>query len=130
MVYVTTLLDRTICCTGFCGEDVLSFQRFDEQTKKLLELRTYISQKISLLLKVGNGPGLAFMTFSDALLQLDVPQLWSALFFFMLILLGIDSLFGTLEALIGPIMDLGLFPKTWRRELCAGWWVDQIAFAV
>ncbi|XP_028405656.1 sodium- and chloride-dependent GABA transporter 2-like [Dendronephthya gigantea] len=69
--------------------------------------------------QVGSGPGLAFMTFSDALLQLDVPQLWSILFFFMLILLGIDSEFGTLEASVGPLIDLGLFPKTWRREICA-----------
>jgi solute carrier family 6 amino acid/orphan transporter-like 15/16/17/18/20 len=77
--------------------------------------------KKTLLFKVGSGPGLAFMTFSDALLRLDVPQLWSVLFFFMLILLGIDSEFGTLEASIGPMLDLGIFPKSWRRELCAGW---------
>ena len=61
------------------------------------------------------------MTFSDALLQLDAPQFWSVMFFFMLILLGIDSEFGTLEASVGPIMDLGIFPKSWRREICAGW---------
>ena len=60
------------------------------------------------------------MTFSDALLQLDAPQFWSVLFFFMLILLGIDSEFGTLEAAIGPLIDLGLFPKKWRREVITG----------
>ncbi|XP_031549325.1 sodium- and chloride-dependent GABA transporter 2-like isoform X2 [Actinia tenebrosa] len=65
--------------------------------------------------KVGSGPGLAFMTFSDAMLLMDVSPLWAILFFFMLILLGIDSEFGTLEAAIGPIIDLKLFPKV-RKE--------------
>ncbi|XP_078369233.1 sodium- and chloride-dependent GABA transporter 1-like isoform X1 [Oculina patagonica] len=66
--------------------------------------------------EVGSGPGLAFMTFSDAILLMDVSPLWAILFFFMLILLGIDSEFGTLEAAIGPIMELKIFPNM-RKEL-------------
>ncbi|XP_015771579.1 PREDICTED: sodium-dependent neutral amino acid transporter B(0)AT2-like [Acropora digitifera] len=66
--------------------------------------------------KVGSGPGMAFMTFSDAILLMDVSPLWAILFFFMLILLGIDSEFGTLEGAIGPIMDLKIFPNL-RKEL-------------
>lgn len=39
----------------------------------------------------------------------------------MLILLGIDSEFGTLEASIGQIRELGLFPKkTLRKEIYTG----------
>ena len=56
------------------------------------------------------------MTFSDAILLMDVSPLWAILFFFMLILLGIDSEYGTLEAAIGPIMDLKIFPNM-RKEL-------------
>ena len=56
------------------------------------------------------------MTFSDAILLMDVSPLWAILFFLMLILLGIDSEFGTLEAAIGPIIDLKIFPKM-RKEL-------------
>ena len=66
--------------------------------------------------QVGSGPGLAFMTFSDALLLMDVSPLWAILFFFMLILLGIDSEFGTLEAAIGPLVEMKLFPKI-RKEI-------------
>ena len=76
------------------------------------ELKTGISAS-----EVGSGPGLAFMAFSDALLQLDVSPLWAILFFIMLILLGIDSEFGTLEAVIGPLMELGAFPKKMRKEV-------------
>ena len=39
---------------------------------------------------------------------MDVSPLWAILFFFMLILLGIDSEFGTLEAAIAPFYDLKL----------------------
>ena len=67
------------------------------------------------MFQVGSGPGLAFMTFSDAMLLMDVSPLWAILFFLMLILLGIDSEFGTLEAAIGPLIDLKLFPKI-RKE--------------
>jgi len=57
--------------------------------------------------ELGSGPGLAFMTFSDALLLMDASPFWSIMFFIMLILLGIDSEFGTLEAAISPLYELG-----------------------
>ena len=40
---------------------------------------------------VTDGPGLVFIVFPHALSQMPMPQLWSAVFFTMLILLGIDS---------------------------------------
>lgn len=60
------------------------------------------------------------MAFSDALLQLDISPFWAILFFLMLILLGIDSEFGTLEAVIGPLMEFDFFPKKMRKELFTG----------
>ena len=39
---------------------------------------------------------------------MDVSPLWAILFFFMLLLLGIDSEFGTLEAAVAPFFDMKL----------------------
>jgi len=58
--------------------------------------------------KVDGGPGLAFMAFSDAILLMDGSPFWGVIFFLMLILLGIDSEFGTLEASIAPFIDTGI----------------------
>ncbi|XP_065675972.1 sodium-dependent neutral amino acid transporter B(0)AT3-like isoform X2 [Hydra vulgaris] len=55
---------------------------------------------------IGSGPGLAFITFCDVFLELPFPQAWAAFFFFMLILLGIGSEFGTLEGAIAPFYDM------------------------
>ena len=59
-----------------------------------------------------------FITFCDAFLKMPIPQLWAVLFFLMLLLLGIDSQFGTLEGFIAPFYDLKLVHM--RKELFTG----------
>ncbi|OWA50488.1 Sodium-dependent proline transporter [Hypsibius exemplaris] len=51
------------------------------------------------------GPGLAFIAYPEALSKLPVPQLWAVLFFLMLFLLGLDSEFGLLEAVLTAFYD-------------------------
>ena len=54
---------------------------------------------------VEGGPALAFVVFPDAISQMEIPQLWSFLFFVMLITLGLDSMFTLVESLTTAILD-------------------------
>ncbi|KAH9368210.1 hypothetical protein HPB48_009559 [Haemaphysalis longicornis] len=54
---------------------------------------------------VNAGPGLAFVTYPDALSLIPFPNMWAALFFAVLILLGIDTQMGLCEVLIDSIQD-------------------------
>ncbi|XP_066447007.1 sodium- and chloride-dependent betaine transporter-like isoform X2 [Eleutherodactylus coqui] len=61
-----------------------------------------------------SGPGLAFIVYPKAVTMMPVSQLWSCLFFFMVILLGLDSQFIYVEALCLSIIDM--YPKVLRKR--------------
>lgn len=52
-----------------------------------------------------SGPGLAFVVFPEALSLMPLPGLFSALFFLMLLTLGIDSAFSLVEGINATILD-------------------------
>ena len=51
------------------------------------------------------GPGLVFEVYPEAIATLPASQIWSVLFFVMLIFLGMDSAMGGLECVITGLMD-------------------------
>ena len=54
---------------------------------------------------VTSETALAFITYPDAVSQMPVPPLWSFLFFFMLLTLGLDSMFTFVETLTTCVLD-------------------------
>ncbi|XP_040179612.1 sodium- and chloride-dependent neutral and basic amino acid transporter B(0+)-like [Rana temporaria] len=62
---------------------------------------------------VDSGFALAFIAYPEALSQLPVAPLWSVLFFFMLLTLGLDSQFASVETITTTIHDA--FPAVMKK---------------
>lgn len=83
-----------------------------------LDIKTCNMHK--LLSEGVEGTGLAFIVFAEAITKMPGSPFWSVLFFFMLLCLGISTLFGNIEGVVVPLRDLNLFPKKWPQEAMTG----------
>ncbi|XP_058475789.1 sodium-dependent neutral amino acid transporter B(0)AT1-like isoform X2 [Solea solea] len=80
---------------------------------KTCDLHTFLSEGVE-------GTGLAFIVFAEAITKMPGSPFWSVLFFFMLLCLGISTLFGNIEGVVVPLRDLNVFPKKWPQEAVTG----------
>ncbi|XP_063287990.1 sodium- and chloride-dependent neutral and basic amino acid transporter B(0+)-like isoform X1 [Pelobates fuscus] len=101
--------DAILVCVTNCATSVFAgFAIFS-----ILGHMAYISEK-SVSDVVDSGFGLAFIAYPEALTQLPISPLWSFLFFFMLLTLGLDSQFAMIETMITSIQDA--FPQLMKRR--------------
>ncbi|CAN9503799.1 unnamed protein product [Ophioblennius macclurei] len=80
---------------------------------KSCELQAFLDQSAS-------GTGLAFIVFTQAVTEMPGSQVWAVLFFIMLFSLGLSSMFGNLQGVLTPLVDLHVIPKWMPSELVTG----------
>ncbi|XP_016105998.1 sodium- and chloride-dependent transporter XTRP3 isoform X1 [Sinocyclocheilus grahami] len=66
------------------------------------------------------GTGLAFIVYSEAIKNMPLSQLWSVLYFIMLLLLGMGSMLGNVTAIITPLADIKLLSRSLSSESING----------
>ncbi|KAM9789537.1 sodium- and chloride-dependent GABA transporter 2-like [Neosynchiropus ocellatus] len=101
-IYLCLVNAVTSLVAGFAVFSVLGFMSRE------------LNQDISVV--ADSGPGLAFITYPSAIALMPVPQLWASLFFIMILLLGVDSQFLSLEAWVTSISDMFTCFYTGRRR--------------
>ncbi|KAH9495649.1 hypothetical protein Btru_015549, partial [Bulinus truncatus] len=94
-----------------CLKDHGITNQTEESTHPACDFQKIISESAS-------GTGLAFIAFTEAINQFPLAPLWSVLFFLMLLTLGLDSMFGTLEGAITSFNDMMLFPRIRKEFIC------------
>ncbi|GAA52610.1 sodium- and chloride-dependent GABA transporter 2 [Clonorchis sinensis] len=67
------------------------------------------TSKVPISLVAESGPGLAFVIYPKALGTMPASPIWSVCFFLMLLLLGVDSMFGGVEGFVAALVDF--FPR-------------------
>nr|XP_023673445.1 sodium-dependent neutral amino acid transporter B(0)AT3-like [Paramormyrops kingsleyae] len=89
---------------------------------KHCDIQTFLDQSAS-------GTGLAFIVFTEAVIEMPASQVWAVLFFIMLFSLGLSSMFGNLEGVLAPLQDLHMVPKWMPKEILTGL-ICLVSFAI
>ncbi|XP_008577429.1 PREDICTED: sodium- and chloride-dependent transporter XTRP3 [Galeopterus variegatus] len=66
------------------------------------------------------GSGLSFIVYTEAIKNMEVSQLWSVLYFFMLLMLGIGSMLGNTAAILTPLTDSRVISSHLPKEVISG----------
>lgn len=99
-------------------EDVwpLHYQRLSEQNMTHHLKNCSVEDELN---QAAEGTGLAFIVFTQAIVELPGSNFWSVCFFMMLLALGLGSQFGTMEGVITNLFDMKIFARV-RKEILTG----------
>ncbi|XP_030002855.1 sodium-dependent neutral amino acid transporter B(0)AT1-like [Sphaeramia orbicularis] len=119
---------RTLLNAFDLPEGNITTSNYDEAFNRLnsshpdtiLQLDIEICDMHKFLSEGVEGTGLAFIVFTEAITKMPGSPAWAVLFFVMLLCLGLSSLFGSIEGVVVPLEDLGVFPKKWPHEAVMG----------
>ncbi|XP_032894564.1 sodium- and chloride-dependent glycine transporter 2 [Amblyraja radiata] len=61
--------------------------------------------KVPITEVADEGPGIAFVVYPEALTRLPLSPFWAIIFFLMLLTLGLDTMFATIETIVTSVVD-------------------------
>ncbi|XP_043832511.1 inactive sodium-dependent neutral amino acid transporter B(0)AT3 [Dromiciops gliroides] len=87
------------------------------QSDRMARLQLKSCHLQDFLDKSASGTGLAFIVFTEAIIHMPGSPGWAVLFFGMLFSLGLTSMFGNMEGVLTPILDMQILPRSVPKEL-------------
>ena len=110
-IFISTTNSLTSLYSGFAIFSVLGFMAQE--------------QGVPIATVAESGPGLVFIAYPKAVMQMPLAPLWAVLFFFMIILMGLDSQFVGVEGFITAVVDL--FPSVLRVGQRREWFIAAVS---
>ncbi|KOC70083.1 Sodium-dependent neutral amino acid transporter SLC6A17 [Habropoda laboriosa] len=106
---------------GLTAHENITMEEYDQVVNTLnasvLNLTIETCSLSEQLDNVAEGTGLAFIVFTQAIVELPGAPFWSCIFFLMLLALGLGSQIGILEGMLCVIFDIDLFKRIKKQYM-------------